>query len=121
VSSYKLPSCGDVPLDWDVELLNYEPKTEEIGLYNSKGVGEANVQLGLSARFAVLDAVRAARVEAGLDPYVTASSLHSHTLRAVLRRTDSRPCDHKHHTKQSIHVASSSQLPVRPSVRELPQ
>ena len=25
--------------------------------YNSKGVGEANVQLGLSARFAVLDAV----------------------------------------------------------------
>ena len=33
VSSYKLPSCGDVPLDWDVELLNYEPSTKEIGLY----------------------------------------------------------------------------------------
>ena len=32
VSSYKLPSCGDVPLDWDVELLNYEPTTDEIGL-----------------------------------------------------------------------------------------
>jgi len=69
VSSYKLPSCGDVPLDWDVELLNYEPDTEEIGLYNSKGVGEANVQLGLSVRFAVLDAVRAARKSAGLDAY----------------------------------------------------
>ena len=25
VSGYKIPSCGDVPQEWDIELLNYPP------------------------------------------------------------------------------------------------
>ena len=66
VSGYKIPSCGDVPLDWDIELLNYKPTGE--GLHNSKGIGEANTQLGLSAYFAIKEAMRAARSEAKMDP-----------------------------------------------------
>ena len=66
VSGYKVPSCGDVPLDWDIELLNYAPKGE--GLHSSKGIGEANTQLGLSAYFAIKEAVRAARKQAKMNP-----------------------------------------------------
>jgi xanthine dehydrogenase/oxidase len=65
VSGYKIPSCGDVPLEWDIELLNYRPEGK--GLHNSKGIGESNIQLGLSVYFAAKDAVRAARREAGLN------------------------------------------------------
>ncbi|MBL4634798.1 MAG: molybdopterin-dependent oxidoreductase, partial [Kofleriaceae bacterium] len=63
VSGYKIPSCGDVPLEWNIELLNYRPEGK--GLHNSKGIGESSIQLGLSVYFAAKDAVRAARREAG--------------------------------------------------------
>ncbi len=66
VSGYKIPSSGDVPLDWDIEFLGYRPTLS--GIHNSKGIGESNTQLGLSAYYAVKDAVRAARVESGMDP-----------------------------------------------------
>lgn len=66
VSSYKIPGPGDIPLDWDIELLNYDPNHSS--LHNSKGIGEANVQLGLSVYFAAKEAVRAARVEHGMSP-----------------------------------------------------
>ncbi|NNE91292.1 MAG: molybdopterin-dependent oxidoreductase [Verrucomicrobiales bacterium] len=65
VSSYKIPGPGDVPLDWDIELLNHDPN--QSGLHNSKGIGEANVQLGLSVYFATKEAIRAARLEQGLS------------------------------------------------------
>jgi len=65
VSGYKIPSCGDVPLEWDIELLNYRPEGK--GLHNSKGIGESNIQLGLSVYFAAKEAIRAARREAGLS------------------------------------------------------
>ena len=67
VSGYKIPSCGDVPLQWDIELLNYKPDIES-GIHSSKGIGESNIQLGLSAYLAVKDAVRASRTAAGMDP-----------------------------------------------------
>ncbi len=65
VSSYKIPGPGDIPLDWDIELLNHAPN--QSGLHNSKGIGESNVQLGLSVYFATKEAVRAARVQHGLS------------------------------------------------------
>ncbi|MDA1005039.1 MAG: molybdopterin-dependent oxidoreductase, partial [Verrucomicrobia bacterium] len=65
VSSYKIPGPGDIPLDWDIELLNHDPGHS--GLHNSKGIGESNVQLGLSVYFATKEAVRAARLEHGLS------------------------------------------------------
>ena len=66
VSSYKIPGPSDIPLDWDIELLNHDPSNS--GLHNSKGIGESNVQLGLSVYFATKEAVRAARREHGLSP-----------------------------------------------------
>ena len=66
VSGYKIPSCGDVPMEWDIELLNYRPEGK--GIHNSKGIGESNIQLGLSVYFAAKEAVRAARKEAGMSP-----------------------------------------------------
>lgn len=69
VSSYKIPGPGDIPLDWDIELLNYDPKHSS--LHNSKGIGEANVQLGLSVYFATKEAVRAARRQHGLSTEFT--------------------------------------------------
>ena len=65
VSSYKIPGPGDIPLDWDIELLNHDP--DHSGLHNSKGIGESNVQLGLSVYFGTKEAVRAARLEHGLS------------------------------------------------------
>lgn len=65
VSSYKIPGASDVPLDWDIELLNHDPNHS--GLHNSKGIGESNVQLGLSVYFATKEAIRAARLQHGLS------------------------------------------------------
>ncbi|MEM7288369.1 MAG: molybdopterin cofactor-binding domain-containing protein [Actinomycetota bacterium] len=69
VSSYKIPSIDDMPRDWTVEILQETggPPGRR-GLHNSKGVGEANIQLGFSAYFAVKDAIRAIRRDRGLDP-----------------------------------------------------
>ncbi|MBT8459564.1 MAG: molybdopterin-dependent oxidoreductase, partial [Boseongicola sp.] len=74
VSSYKIPSIDDMPRDWTIEILQETAGPPgRRGLHNSKGVGEANIQLGFSAYFAVKDAIRSARRDTGLDP--TAFSL----------------------------------------------
>ena len=69
VSSYKVPSIDDMPRDWTVEILQETggPPGRR-GLHNSKGVGEANIQLGFSAYFAVKDAIREIRRDRGLEP-----------------------------------------------------
>ena len=67
VSSYKIPSLDDMPRDWTVEILQEtEGPPGRRGLHNSKGVGEANIQLGFSAYFAVKDAIRSIRGDKGL-------------------------------------------------------
>lgn len=69
VSSYKIPSLDDMPRDWTVEILQEtEGPPGRRGLHNSKGVGEANIQLGFSAYFAVKDTIRSIRRDKGLDP-----------------------------------------------------
>ena len=69
VSSYKVPSIDDMPRDWTVEILQEtDGPPGRRGLHNSKGVGEANIQLGFSAYFAVKDAIRAIRRDRGLEP-----------------------------------------------------
>ena len=69
VSSYKIPSMDDMPRDWTVEILQEtEGPPGRRGLHNSKGVGEANIQLGYSAYFAVKDAIRSIRKDRGLAP-----------------------------------------------------
>jgi|GEM_PF-2020 len=69
VSSYKIPSLDDMPRDWTVEILQEtEGPPGRRGLHNSKGVGEANIQLGFSVYFAVKDAIRSIRRDRGLAP-----------------------------------------------------
>ena len=69
VSSYKIPSMDDMPRDWTVEILQEtEGPPGRRGLHNSKGVGEANIQLGYSAYVAVKDAIRSIRKDRGLAP-----------------------------------------------------
>ncbi len=69
VSSYKIPSIDDMPRNWTVEILQEtEGPPGRRGLHNSKGVGEANIQLGYSAYFAVKDAIRSIRRDKGLQP-----------------------------------------------------
>lgn len=65
VSSYKIPGPDNIPLDWDIELLNHDPNHS--GIHNSKGIGKSNVQLGLRVYFATREAVRAARRKHGLS------------------------------------------------------
>ena len=69
VSSYKIPSIDDMPRDWTIEILQETTGPPgRRGLHNSKGVGEANIQLGFSVYFAVKDAIRSVRQDKGLDP-----------------------------------------------------
>jgi len=69
VSSYKIPSVDDMPRDWTVELLQEtQGPPGRRGLHNSKGIGEANVQLGFSVYFAVKNTIRTIRRDKGLDP-----------------------------------------------------
>ena len=69
VSSYKIPSVDDMPRDWTIEILQeFAGPPGRRGLHNSKGVGEANIQLGFSVYFAVKDAIRSIRRDRGLDP-----------------------------------------------------
>jgi len=64
---YKIPGYNDVPMEFHVGLLpnSHNP----IGVYSSKAVGEPPLILANSAAFALIDAVRAARRQNGLDEW----------------------------------------------------
>ena len=58
---YKVPTHDDMPLEWNVRILGYgddESPQESAGIYGTKGIGEANVQLALSTYFALKDVPR---------------------------------------------------------------
>jgi xanthine dehydrogenase/oxidase len=61
---YNIPTIADCPAKFNVTLLKSERK-EHI-LYSSKGIGEPPFFNGVSAYFAIKEAVRAARRDAGL-------------------------------------------------------
>ena len=55
-STYKIPTCSDLAPDFRVELLQ-NAKNRENTIYRSKAVGEPPLMLGLSAFFAIRDAL----------------------------------------------------------------
>jgi len=55
-STYKIPTCSDLAPDFRVELLQ-NTKNREKTIYRSKAVGEPPLMLGLSAFFAIRDAL----------------------------------------------------------------
>ena len=63
LSTYKLPSHDDTPENWRVHLLKDSPSVK--GLYHSKGIGESNLQLGMSVYLATKDAIASARADEG--------------------------------------------------------
>ncbi|XP_065174332.1 xanthine dehydrogenase [Atheta coriaria] len=62
--AYKIPGFGDIPLEFNVSLLKGAPNPRAV--YSSKAVGEPPLFLASSALFAIREAVKAARVDAGL-------------------------------------------------------
>jgi len=63
-SEYNMPTIADCPKQFDVTLL--KGKKEKHILYSSKGIGEPPFFNGVSVYFAIKEAVRAARSDAGL-------------------------------------------------------
>jgi xanthine dehydrogenase large subunit len=55
-STYKIPTCSDLAPDFRVELLQNAANREKT-IYRSKAVGEPPLMLGLSAFFAIRDAI----------------------------------------------------------------
>ncbi|XP_078465987.1 xanthine dehydrogenase/oxidase [Lampetra fluviatilis] len=62
--SYKIPAFGDAPEHLHVSLLRSAPNKRAV--YSSKAVGEPPLFLAASVFYAIKDAVRAARADAGL-------------------------------------------------------
>ncbi|KAE8752582.1 xanthine dehydrogenase 1 [Frankliniella occidentalis] len=77
---YKLPGFADIPQEFNVALLKGAPNPRAV--YSSKAVGEPPLFLAASAFFAIWEAVKAAREEAGLSGYFT---LHSPATAARIR------------------------------------
>jgi xanthine dehydrogenase large subunit len=55
-STYKIPTCSDLPPDFRVSLLQNARNVEDT-IYRSKAVGEPPLMLGLSAFYAIRDAI----------------------------------------------------------------
>ncbi|MDX1499532.1 MAG: xanthine dehydrogenase molybdopterin binding subunit [Woeseiaceae bacterium] len=55
-STYKIPTCSDLPVDWRVELLENAANREDT-IYRSKAVGEPPLMLALSVFHALRDAI----------------------------------------------------------------
>jgi len=57
-STYKIPTCGDVPAAFNVSLFNAGRNKEDV-IYRSKAVGEPPLMLGISVFQALRDAIAA--------------------------------------------------------------
>jgi xanthine dehydrogenase large subunit len=73
-STYKIPTCSDIPVDFRVRMLQSSPNREDT-IYRSKAVGEPPLMLSLSVFHAIRDAVasvsnyiRSPRLEAPATP-----------------------------------------------------
>jgi xanthine dehydrogenase large subunit len=80
LTTYKIPAIGDIPLNWNIEMIHTMRK--EAGVKGSKAVGEPPFIYGEAAFFAVRDAIESLqdyRVEADLCMPATPESV----LRAV--------------------------------------
>ncbi|XP_017768324.1 PREDICTED: xanthine dehydrogenase isoform X2 [Nicrophorus vespilloides] len=63
--AYKIPGFGDIPSEFNVSLLKGASNPRAV--YSSKAVGEPPLFLACSALFAIREAVKSARIDAGLE------------------------------------------------------
>ena len=83
-STYKIPACSDVPVDFRVRMLASSPNRERT-IYRSKAVGEPPFMLAMSVFHAIRDAVAAAT--GARRPPLDAPA----TPEAILRAIESAP------------------------------
>ncbi|KAM3964249.1 xanthine dehydrogenase-like [Aphomia sociella] len=62
--AYKIPGFGDIPQEFNVSLLKGAPNPRAV--YSSKAVGEPPLFLASTVYFAIKEAIRAARADAGV-------------------------------------------------------
>ncbi len=64
-------AADDIPMDWRVSFLKDTPDktTEIIAVQSSKAVGEPPLLLGMSAYFAIREAIASSRRQSGLHSY----------------------------------------------------
>ncbi|KAJ2950078.1 hypothetical protein O0L34_g11418 [Tuta absoluta] len=67
--AYKIPGFSDIPKQFNVSLLKGAPNPRAV--YSSKAVGEPPLFLAASVFFAIKDAVKSARFDAGMSPEFT--------------------------------------------------
>jgi len=69
--AYKIPSADDIPQDFRVTFMKDTPdkKHEIIAVQSSKAVGEPPLLLGMSAYFAIREAIISSRRQSGLTGY----------------------------------------------------
>ncbi len=82
-STYQIPSIGDAPLDFRVELLPNAPQSGTI--HGSKAVGEPPLMLGMAVREAIRDAVAAFGAARG-PVALACPATHEAIFHAILRR-----------------------------------
>ena len=63
--TYKIPAFGDIPREFNVALLKGSSNPKAV--YSSKGIGEPPLLLASSVFFAVRQAIKAARKDAGFE------------------------------------------------------
>ena len=85
-STYKIPSCSDIPIDFRVRMLESSPNREET-IYRSKAVGEPPLMLCLSVFHAIRDAV-ASVSDYKKRPHLDAPATPESILRAVTEQQD---------------------------------
>ncbi len=84
-STYKIPTCSDVPEDFFVDLWR-SPGNRENTIYRSKAVGEPPVMLAMSVFSAIFHAI--ATIKPGKVPQLNAPATPEEILRAVQGMTE---------------------------------
>ncbi|KAL4716333.1 hypothetical protein ACJJTC_006695 [Scirpophaga incertulas] len=64
--AYKIPGFSDIPKEFNVYLLKGAPNPRAV--YSSKAVGEPPLFLASSVYFAIKEAIKSARIDAGVSP-----------------------------------------------------
>ncbi|RLA30161.1 MAG: xanthine dehydrogenase molybdopterin binding subunit, partial [Gammaproteobacteria bacterium] len=83
-STYKIPTCSDVPDDFRVRILESKANQEDT-IYRSKAVGEPPLMLGISVYQAIRDAVASIGDENRL-PVLVAPATPESVLNAIMRQ-----------------------------------
>src|SRR5690606_26119234 len=87
-STYKIPTCSDLPVEWRVEMMESAANREKT-IHRSKAVGEPPLMLGLSVFHALRDAI-ASVADYRVSPPLDAPATPERVLDAIDRPRSAR-------------------------------